>query len=146
MSAPLAFTATRKVMFQHCDPAGIVFYPRYFEMLNAVVEDWFERGLGVSFAELHLGRKVGVPLVHAEADFRAPSRLGETLEFTLTLAKIGRASAHLLIAARCGRERRLDAGLVLSAMDLVTARAVPWPEDLRAPMRRYLKGESEAHA
>ena len=33
----MAFIAQRKVRFQHCDPAGIVFYPRYFEMLNSVV-------------------------------------------------------------------------------------------------------------
>ena len=28
------------VRFAHCDPAGIVFYARYFEMINGVVEDW----------------------------------------------------------------------------------------------------------
>jgi 4-hydroxybenzoyl-CoA thioesterase len=26
------------VRFAHCDPAGIVFYARYFEMINGVVE------------------------------------------------------------------------------------------------------------
>ena len=29
------------VRFQHCDPAGIVFYPRYFEMISQSVEEWF---------------------------------------------------------------------------------------------------------
>ena len=33
----MTFTTQRKVRFQHCDPAGIVFYPRYFEMINSVV-------------------------------------------------------------------------------------------------------------
>ena len=31
------FTIRRQVEFNHCDPAGIVFYPRYFEMISAVV-------------------------------------------------------------------------------------------------------------
>ena len=29
------------IEFNHCDPAGIVFYPRYFEMTNSVVENFF---------------------------------------------------------------------------------------------------------
>ena len=32
------FTAEMTVAFRHCDPAGIVFYPRYFEMINDFVE------------------------------------------------------------------------------------------------------------
>ena len=27
--------------FRHCDPAGIVFYPRYFEMMNDAIEIFF---------------------------------------------------------------------------------------------------------
>jgi hypothetical protein len=36
------FTKQEKVRFQHVDYAGIVFYPRFLEMLNCLVEDWFE--------------------------------------------------------------------------------------------------------
>ena len=32
------FERNKRVRFAHCDPAGIVFYPRYFEMLNELVE------------------------------------------------------------------------------------------------------------
>ena len=35
-------------------PPGIVFYPRYFEMLNATVEAFFAEGLGYSFARIHI--------------------------------------------------------------------------------------------
>ena len=28
------------VRFGDCDPAGIVYYPRYMEMFNSLVEDW----------------------------------------------------------------------------------------------------------
>ena len=35
----MAFVFPQKVRFQHCDPAGIVFYPRYFEMLNTTIEE-----------------------------------------------------------------------------------------------------------
>ena len=32
----------RKVLFKHCDPAGIVFHPRYFETVNDCVAAFFD--------------------------------------------------------------------------------------------------------
>ena len=87
-----AFETRQKIMFQHCDPAGIVFYPRYVEMINAVVEEWFEQGLTLSFAELVMERGEGVPTAHLEVSLKAPSRLGEDLALTLLVAKIGNSS------------------------------------------------------
>jgi len=132
-----AYRTTRKVLFQHCDPAGIVFYPRYFELINAVVEEWFEEGLGASFAELHTARRMGVPLVHTAMDFCAPSRLGDTLMFALSVERVSGASVHLNITAHGGDELRLEGRLVLAHMNLDTARAVPFPGDLADAMRRF---------
>ncbi len=39
-----------RVEFNHCDPAGIVFYPRYFEMANSVVENFFRDEVDYPFA------------------------------------------------------------------------------------------------
>ncbi len=33
-----------RIRFSHCDPAGIVFFPQYLVMTNALVEDWFNEG------------------------------------------------------------------------------------------------------
>jgi 4-hydroxybenzoyl-CoA thioesterase len=38
----MAFVMNQKVLFKHCDPAGVVFYPRYFEMINDCVEALFD--------------------------------------------------------------------------------------------------------
>ena len=32
-----AWRITVPVRFSHCDPAGIVYFPRYFDMINGVV-------------------------------------------------------------------------------------------------------------
>ena len=63
----MAFQKLVKVRFQHCDPAGIVFYPRYFEMVNAVVEDWFEE-MGEPFATLRTESALVVPTVQLGSD------------------------------------------------------------------------------
>ena len=65
------------ISFKHCDPAGIVFYPRFTEMLNDVVEHWFKYGLGCDFAVLHGSRGLAIPTVRLEIDFKRPAFLGE---------------------------------------------------------------------
>ncbi len=77
--------------FADCDPAGIVFYSRYLEMLNAVVEDLFAEELGFSFREI-LKSNLGIPTVHLNADFIAPSRLGDELSATLALTRFESSS------------------------------------------------------
>ncbi|WP_231613417.1 acyl-CoA thioesterase [Halomonas sp. BC04] len=129
--APL-FTTRRKVRFEHCDPAGIVFYPRYFEMINAVVEDCFSESLGSSFAELVSSGR-GVPTVSLETQFHAPSRLGDILSFSLVPKAVGRTSLSLEIIATHQAQRRLTARVTLVYIDLNTGRPLPWPD----PIRQY---------
>ncbi len=132
-----AFTTDIPVRFQHTDPAGIVFYPRYFEMINQIVEDWFAEGLGLDFHTLHARDGHGVPTVHIEADFVRPSRLGEVLTFALAVTRLGGSTFTLDVTASCGGEERLRATAVLAYVALGDVRAVPIPASLRAAMERY---------
>ncbi|MCE8013006.1 thioesterase [Billgrantia desiderata SP1] len=124
------FTTQRKVRFEHCDPAGIVFYPRYFEMINAVVEDWFSEALNCSFAEL-ISSGRGVPTVSLQTQFHAPGRLGEILYFSLVPQALGRTSLTLEIIATHQDQRRLTAQVTLVLIDLGTGRPQPWPDPIR---------------
>jgi 4-hydroxybenzoyl-CoA thioesterase len=133
LAAPASpFAAEILVRFAHCDTAGIVFYPRYFEMFNGVVEDWCADGLGVTFRELHLEQGLGLPTVHIETDFAAPSQLGDLLRAELTVQKLGGASITVSIRLLGPQgEERVTSELVLVMMDLKRRRAVPIPEKLR---------------
>ena len=134
----MSFTTRAKVRFADVDPAGIVFYPRYFEMLNAAVEDWFAQGLGVDFATLHLKRRLGTPTVRLECDFLVPSELGDTLDIEIGVASLGRTSCNIAYRVSGGGVDRLRAKAVLVCMDLDAQKAVPWPDDLRAAIGRDL--------
>ena len=138
-----AFSVEIPVRFQHCDPAGIVFYPRYFEMINQVVEDWFAEALGLDFQTLHKGHGCGVPTVCIESDFKRPSRLGEVLTFALTVAALGKSSFTLGLAASCGCEERLRAKAVLTYVTLENLAPVPIPDELRSAMERFGDGGGE---
>ncbi len=129
-----------QIEFNHCDPAGIVFYPRYFEMTNSVVENFFADVAGRSFAQMHLERKGGVPTVRIEANFLAPSRLGDKVTFGLELKKVGASSLSLTITGRMGDEVRMTADLTLVWID--DMRAAPWPEDMRRRMEDFKEAKA----
>lgn len=79
-----------QIRFQHIDQAGIVFYPRYFEMLNGIVEDFFDEVLGLPFSKMH--ETHGIPTVDLKVQFKRPARLGETITKKFRVQKIGGAS------------------------------------------------------
>ncbi len=133
-----AFISRQKILFQHCDPARIVFYPRYFELINAVVEQWFEEGVGLSFAEMHMEREEGVPTLKLDAFFSAPSRLGDLLNFSLTVSRLGNSSVDLKIIADCQGEKRLEANLTLVHISNSDGKSKHWRAEIRAKMQNFL--------
>jgi 4-hydroxybenzoyl-CoA thioesterase len=84
------FTKTEKIRFQHVDYAGIVFYPRFLEMLNCLVEDWFEEALDRPFSKMH--ETNGIPTVDLKVQFKKAARLGEVLTKHLWVKNLGGAS------------------------------------------------------
>ena len=134
----MSYSKTIQIEFNHCDPAGIVFYPRYFEMTNSVVENFFADEIGRSFAQMHNdGMKNGVPTVHIEADFVAPSRLGDKVDFTLVVRKLGGSSVAVEITGRMGDEVRMRARITLVWID--NMKAARWPEAMRARLAAHLE-------
>jgi 4-hydroxybenzoyl-CoA thioesterase len=127
-----------KVRFAHTDAAGIMFYPRYFELVNNHVEDWFGEGIGFDFKHLHIDEKRAVPTAHIKADFFKPSFMHDELIFTLELTKVGTSSIALVVKANCGDEARLKVSLILVHMDMATGKSLPWPDDMRAAMGKWL--------
>lgn len=84
-----------------CDPAGIVFYPRYFAMFDASTAALFAAALG--YDKFSLRKRfgiVGFPMLETSAKFTAPSRFGETVTIESTVTRLGRSSfnvAHKLL-------------------------------------------------
>lgn len=125
----MLYTRKQKIKLKHCDPAGIVFYPRYFEMINDTVEAWFEEVLEHPFAAIHPGN--GVPTGEIQTRFTAPSRLGDALHVSLEIQRIGTASLGLHLEAECEGEARFMAALTLVYVD-AQGKSEPWPDALRA--------------
>jgi len=122
----MSFVFSAPIRFGHCDPAGIAYFPRLFELVDAAIEDWTARTL-VSRAELHGPWRLGLPTVGLHATFSAPCRLGETLDIAVVHGVAGGASIELAATATVAGVLRFAVTLKQVLMNLDTARPVPWP-------------------
>jgi 4-hydroxybenzoyl-CoA thioesterase len=137
-----AYSTHRRIRFSDCDPAGIVFYPQYFVMFNGLVEDWISNGLGIGYHELVMERRVGLPTVRLDADFKAVSRLGDAVTLTLDVERLGGRS--LTLNLRCtgdggAGDVRMQVGQVIVTTSLDTHRSIDIPADLRAAIASTLE-------
>jgi len=131
------FQRERMIRFSDCDPAGIVFYPQYFVMLNGLIEDWVSEGLGVGYHQLIGQRRTGLPTVRLEADFRGISRMGDRVVLSLQVERLGGRS--LTLALRCtgaDGEPRMAMRQVLVTTSLDTHKAIDIPADMREAIAR----------
>jgi len=133
-----SFTLVHPVRFADCDPAGIVYFPRFLEMVNDLTEDWFGEGLGTPFNEFHLVQGHGVPLVNTKVDFLKACHLGERLSLQLGIERLGHSSLVLAVRGHVGGEERLKLRHKVAVVSLERRRAIAIPEELRERMERFL--------
>ena len=133
------FTFPQKVLFKHCDPAGIVFYPRFFEMINDAVETMFGDVFGWPFEDMH--PDAGVPTAGFNVRFRQPCLHGDQLDLHLTLTRLGGSSLSLTT-----RAVRQDAVCFEADQTLVCVggdgRPAPWPEHVRAKIEELMEAST----
>jgi 4-hydroxybenzoyl-CoA thioesterase len=87
-------TNIRKISVEwgDCDPAGIVFYPRYFEWFNACTAALFAAA-GISSHALHdTWGLAGIPMVDTRAKFFIPATFEEELTVESVLLEFRRSS------------------------------------------------------
>ena len=110
-------------------------------MFNGLVEDWVGEQLGIGYAALIVERRIGLPTVRLEADFkrgqpaRRPGRAGAAVE------RLGGASLTLALAllGRDDAEVRMQMRQVIVTTSLDSHRAVAIPADLRAAIERWAR-------
>jgi len=134
-----AFRSRQMVQYVHCDPGGIVYFPRFFDMFSAVLEDWFAEGLGCPWgADLIGQRNLGTPSVAIRAEFLRACRLGDTLEFALWPIHLGDSSVQLMLVGTAAGTERLRAAWTICIVSRDAFRSVPIPDDLRLRMQDFV--------
>ena len=87
------FEAERIVEFGMCDSAGILFFPRIFELAHSAYEEFILRSdLENNYFE---NEEIAIPLINATSDFQKPITLHEVLKINITVSNIGNSSFQL---------------------------------------------------
>lgn len=90
----MPWSHAHRVQLQEVDAAGVVFFGTYFTIAHQA----YEQGLlvhGFDLAPLLAAGQQALPMVHAEADYQAPLRYGDTVTVTVTCGRIGERSFTL---------------------------------------------------
>jgi len=120
-----------------CDPAGIVYFPRFFEYFDACTNALFEKA-GFRKAEmLKTYGLLGIPMIDTRAQFYVAASFGETVAIETRIVEWGRSSfrvEHKLykgdeLAAE-GAEKRV--WTVRDAQSQRGMRGDPIPEEVKA--------------
>src|SRR5829696_10113048 len=125
---------TLRIEWGDCDPAGIVFYPRYFAMFDHSTVLLIERALGMSKHRMYETYDFGgYPSVAARARFLIPTRYGDDVIIDTSITEVGRSSFSL--AHRLTKDGALAVEGFETRAWVVRdrrggLRAVPMPEDV----------------
>lgn len=131
------FSYDLDIGFRHCDPAGIVFYPRYFEMMNDTIEIFFRNVVRWPFSQMHAVDRRGIPAVSATLDFKAPGRLGDSVNWQLMVGRLGRSSATFRHQAMIDGAEILSGETAIVHTDLDKMASLAWTDDVRAVLAQY---------
>ena len=128
-------TTTVRARWGDTDPAGIVFYPRFYEWYDLGTETLFE-SLGLPWPEMFPREAiVGVPIVESGSTFLAPIRYGDQVNIHSTVAwvkeKTFRMDHEIMVGTTlCARGFEIRAWVARPATASERRRATPIPEHI----------------
>ena len=91
MSDPIVYRTQFQIVLRHTDAAGVLFYPRLMEIAHEVTEELLVQ-IGYPISDMIAGRLHHLPIVHVEAQYHRPMRLGDRYEVAVSLHKLGSRS------------------------------------------------------
>jgi 4-hydroxybenzoyl-CoA thioesterase len=123
------------IEFGDCDPAGVVYYPRYFAYFNACTDALFEHGGLPREMRENKYQIIGTPLVDVRARFIAPLRYGETAVIESCMTEFRESSFQVQHKLYKGKELAVEAfetrvWAVRSAADPKKTEGKPIPPDV----------------
>jgi 4-hydroxybenzoyl-CoA thioesterase len=125
----MIYRRATRIEWGDCDPAGIVFYPRYFAMFDSCTTALFTQALGMSKYQFtrHYGF-AGYPMVDTRARFLKPTKFGDDVEIETKVTEFRRSSFNIQ------HRLTLDGELCVECLDtrVWVARESDQPEKIRA--------------
>lgn len=127
-----------RVRWAEADMQGVVFNGHYLTYCDVCLTEYW-RAIGLQYPDEFLKLGADVFARRITIEYHAPARYDDELEVCGRTARFGRSSLGFAISIfRRGETDALaDAELVYVNVDPAERRPAPWPDALRAAVRRY---------
>ncbi|MGA8164425.1 MAG: thioesterase family protein [Waddliaceae bacterium] len=131
------FSSKNKVRMHDIDMAGILYFSRQFRFVHEALEDFMENE-GYPFKTIFHDNKFLFVIVHCEADYLAPLKIGDAIEIHLTTKKIGATSFSLFYDIFDESKKRVGtAETVHVVLDRGSRKKIPIPDQLRKMLQKH---------
>lgn len=132
------FKTHNKVRMHDTDMAGILYFPRQFRFVHDALEDLLASE-GTNFETIFHKEQFVFVIVHAEADYLSPLRVGDDLDIMVSVETIGRSSFSFVykIYKKDGTLTG-SAKTIHVALDTHTRKKIPIPHKLETMLRKHL--------
>ena len=140
--ADIPLTVRRRINWGDSDSAEIAYTGAFIPMAIDALEVWYEAVLGLTFLDFKR-RNMGNPAVSLQFDFHAPIVVGERLDITIFVEKLGRSSIiHRFEMTKVGGPLVCTASFTAALVTDVhtpAIKATPIPDDWRARIEGYMR-------
>lgn len=130
------FSWPTRVYWEDTDAGGVVYHAQYLAFLERARTEWM-RALGHGQETLRTDHDLVFAVRAMRIDFRAPARLDDALEVSVSLTQCRRASLVLDQAIRCGGSLLLDAQVRVAALGAADFRPRAIPDALYDELKSH---------
>lgn len=135
------FSIPVRVYYQDTDAGGMVFHATYLDYMERVRMDWL-RAIGFEIPKMVEKHQAMFVVRSANIDYLKPARLGEALDVSLALVRMGGAQLVLDQRVTRGMEELVIATIQLACIGVLDFRPARVPEALRRECTRWLAPEA----
>ena len=131
------FRIEEPVRWSDVDAAGVVYFGAFVRFVEIAEEELFRKA-GVPYGDVFDRFNCWLPRVKYSCEFRAPARLGETLQVEAWVGRLGTKSITLRFSIdKPSNIRVADCEIVLVCVDRATWQPKPMPAELRAALAPF---------
>ena len=130
------YTYKTVIKLHETDAAGLLFFSHQFKLVHDAYEALLET-IGFGFAILLTKKKYFLPIVHAEADYKAPLFVGDRITIEIAIERIGETS-FIFVYKLLNEQKHLvgTAKTVHVTVNKKTQKKISLPNDMRKALEK----------
>jgi len=138
------FTVRRRIAFRDCDPAGIVYTPRFLDPISTSAVDLFLAELVGLYGERDQQVDgLDMPAKAVSLVFHNRVSYGDLIDMDVSCDRIGNTTFDVLVSARgAAGEALFECRITLICVEHEPYRSVPVPSYVREKLAPYVKSKT----